>query len=214
MAKFEDLSGKNFGFWKVISRAENSKEGSARWLCQCECGTQRIIKAQALKYGRSKSCGCHKNDYNKTHGGKGTRLYECWRHMRYRCENPSNQAYGDYGARGIKVCSEWHDFALFRKWAISSGYDDKKTIDRIDVNGNYTPENCRWTDSKTQMNNRRNTPHYEFDGVSLTISEWAQKTGIARNTILNRLRRGWGFEQAITEPVQKTGWHKKGEDHE
>lgn len=197
MAQFEDLSGKVFGYWTVVKRAENNKSGSAQWLCRCECGVERVIRAQALKNGTTKSCGCHKNDNNLTHGGKGTRLYECWRHMRYRCENPSNQAYEDYGGRGISVCEEWHDFVNFKQWALANGYDDSLTIDRIDVNGNYEPSNCRWAGSKTQMNNRRNTRRYELDGKNLTMSEWSQLTGIPRSTIYNRLKAGDSFAEAI-----------------
>lgn len=138
MAKFEDLKGQKFGYWTVVERAENHPATrSAQWLCECECGTKKIIRASALKSGKSKSCGCHKNDYNKIHGGKGTRLYECWRHMRYRCDNKNNQAYEMYGARGIKVCDEWQEFGAFRDWALENGYLDNLTLDRIDVNGNY-----------------------------------------------------------------------------
>lgn len=197
MAQFEDLSGKTFGYWTVVKRAENTKNGSAQWLCKCECGAERVIRAQALKNGTTKSCGCHKNDYNRTHGGKGTRLYECWRHMRYRCENPSNQAYEYYGGRGVSVCEEWHDFASFRQWALANGYDDSLTIDRIDVDGNYEPSNCRWAGSKTQMNNRRNTRHYEMDGKSLTLSEWSRLTGIPSTTIYKRMKMGDSFEEAV-----------------
>lgn len=198
MAVCEDLKGKVFGYWTVIERVENHPTAkSAQWLCECECGTRRVIRAWALKHEKTKSCGCHKNDYNKTHGGKGTRLYECWRHMRYRCENPNNQAYENYGGRGISVCNEWHDFAVFKKWALANGYDDSLTIDRIDVNGNYEPSNCRWAESKVQMNNRRNTKHYQYGGKSLTMSEWSQLTGIPRSTIYNRLRRGMSFEESI-----------------
>lgn len=197
MRKTEDLAGRTFGYWKVIERAEDYKDGSARWLCECECGKRKIHRANTLKNGKSKSCGCHKNDYNKTHGGKGSRLYECWRQMRYRCNNPNNRAYEAYGGRGIKVCEEWLDFEIFRKWALENGYSDKLTIDRIDVNGDYTPSNCRWASSKVQLNNRRNTPHYEFKGDSLTLSQWSEKTGIPRSTIYNRMKRGASFEEAI-----------------
>lgn len=198
MADFKDLTGKKFGFWRVIKRVENHPATrSAQWLCECECGTKRIVRGSQLKGGKSKSCGCHKNDYNRTHGGKGTRLYECWRHMRYRCENPNNQAYKDYGARDISVCEDWHDFSKFQQWANANGYDDSLTIDRIDVDGNYEPSNCRWVGSKTQMNNRRNTKHYEMDGKNLTLSEWSQLTGIPRSTIYNRMRAGDTFCEAI-----------------
>lgn len=195
--KVDDLSGQHFGYWTVLQRAENNLYGSARWLCRCECGKERIVRAQALKRGKSKSCGCHKNDYNRTHGDKGTRLYECWRHMRYRCSNPNNQAYKDYGERGIQVCREWQDFAEFKKWALENGYTEELTIDRIDVNGDYRPDNCRWTNSKTQMNNRRTTPKYTVGKDKLTLSEWSQRTGIPRSTIWNRLKRGMSFEEAI-----------------
>ncbi len=197
MAQLEDLSGKVFGYWTVVARAENNEYGSSQWLCRCECGAERVIRAQGLKNGTTKSCGCHKNDYNRIHGGKGTRLYECWRHMRYRCENPNNQAYKDYGGRGISVCEDWHDFAKFRQWALANGYDDSLTIDRINVNGNYEPSNCRWAGSKEQMNNRRNTKHYEMDGKCLTMSEWSQLTGIPRATIYNRMKAGCTFIEAI-----------------
>lgn len=197
MAKFEDLTGQRFGFWTVVGRAENTSYGAARWLCKCECGNTRVVKAQGLKNGTSKSCGCHKNDYNRIHGGKGTRLYEIWRQMIYRCEKTKHQAYSKYGGRGITVCSEWHDFTNFRNWSISNGYDDTKSIDRIDNDSGYCPENCRWTNAKTQMNNRSNTPHYQFNGQNLTISEWAEKTGISRSTIYGRLKRGLTFEEAI-----------------
>lgn len=199
MAQLEDLTGKIFGHWTVIKRAENNKSGSAMWLCRCECGTEKVVSAQMLKNGKSKSCGCHKNDYNRTHGGKGTRLYECWRHMRYRCESPKNQAYKYYGERGISVCKEWHDFSKFREWALENGYDDTLTIDRIDVMGNYEPTNCRWADSKVQMNNRTNTKKYEINGEKLTLSEISEKSGIPRSTLYNRMKKGY----SICKNIQK-----------
>lgn len=194
-----DLTGKTFGWLTVLYRVDVKRKGDTWWLCRCKCGKEVVKRYSVLRRQNQyeiHSCGCSKH-WNKTHGGKGTRLYECWRHMRYRCDNPSNQAYKDYGARGIKVCKEWYDFAVFRKWALENGYSDTLTIDRIDTNGNYEPSNCRWADSYTQMNNRRTCPRYELDGEKLTMSEWSHKTGIPRSTILNRLSRGWSFEEAI-----------------
>lgn len=209
MAKFENLEGREFGFWKVIERAENhSSTKSAQWLCECECGTKRIIRASILKSGKSKSCGCHKNDYNRIHGGKGTRLYEIWRHMIYRCENPENQAYEKYGGRGITVCDEWHDFVCFREWAMENGYKETLSIDRIDNNKGYCPDNCRWATSEMQMNNRRMCNVLEFNGEKLTLSQWAKKTGIPRSTLLNRIKRGWNIEKVLTEPIANTGRKK------
>lgn len=121
--------------------------------------------------------------------------------MRYRCSNQNNQAYKDYGGRGIKVCQEWQDFSNFREWALANGYTDELTIDRIDVNGDYCPDNCRWASRKTQMNNRRCTPHYDVGDEKLTMSEISQITGIPRSTIMNRIRRGWPLSRAI----EKTG---------
>lgn len=198
---FEDLTGMKFGFWTVIERAPNNANGSARFICRCQCGTVRVIRAQALKNGGSRSCGCHKNDYNRKHNGKGTRLYEIWRQMRYRCQKEGHSAYPGYGGRGIKVCAEWEDFGNFRSWAMANGYDDSKSIDRIDVNGDYCPENCRWADSKTQMNNRRNTPHYSYLGESLTLSEWSQRLGIPRSTIRNRMKNGLSFAEAVEQKI-------------
>lgn len=203
-ANFEDLTGKKFAKWTVIERADNNNSGSARWLCICDCGSIKIKSGQDLKKAKQGCRKCYVSP-NKIHGGKGTRLYEIWRQMLYRCEKPNHKAFKDYGGRGISVCTEWHELLSFKKWADENGYDCKKTIDRIDVDGNYTPDNCRWTDSKTQMNNRRNTPHYEYGGESLTISEWSQKQGIPRSTILNRLKRGWDFKRAIEEPVHNSG---------
>lgn len=197
MDRCDDLSGMKFGYWKVVERAANNSQGSAMWACECECGNRRILRAQVLRNGRSLSCGCHKNDYNKRHGGKGSRLYEIWRQMRYRCDNQNNHAYNDYGGRGIKVCSEWYDFAKFRDWAYSAGYSDDLSIDRIDVNGNYEPSNCRWATSKIQMNNRRNTAHYEYNGELKTLSEWSRELGIPRTTLINRMKKGRTFEEAI-----------------
>ena len=196
MAKFEDLSGKRFGKWTVIERADNNSCGSARWICKCDCGTIAIKPGESVKKSKQGCRKCYVSP-RKKHGGKGSRLYECWRHMRYRCDNKSNQAYPMYGGRGIKVCAEWYDFGKFQEWALENGYSDNLTLDRIDVNGNYEPKNCRWADAVVQMNNRRSTPHYTLGDKSLTISEWARETGIPRSTILNRLKRGWSFKDAV-----------------
>lgn len=180
MNKLEDLTGQKFGRLTVIKRAQSQvlKNGNKQtmWLCKCECGKEIIARASRLKEGRIKSCGCFKKQHCATifttHGKSNTRLFKVWCNMRARCYNKNNTNYKNWGARGITVCNEWkNDFMKFYDWAMANGYDEtaprgKCTIDRIDVNGNYEPSNCRWTNMKTQSRNRRNRNVFNCNGVS------------------------------------------------
>lgn len=139
-----------------------------------------------------------------------TRLYNIWRKMKNRCFSPGCDAYERYGGRGITVCQEWSSFKNFRKWALENGYKDDLSIDRIDNNGNYCPENCRWATAKQQMNNKSDNHLITFKGKTQTLAQWSEELEINRYTLFNRIDRGMSVEEAFTKPVERKR-HASGE---
>jgi hypothetical protein len=200
-----DVVGKKFGRLTVVSEAEPrryaSGASSRMVMCQCECGTIKPVLVSSLIRGGTKSCGCLLSEVSKAkqtkHGDGHSRLNGVWSNMKQRCYNPSRVEFDEYGKRGITVCDEWkNDYAAFRDWALANGYDPQAkhgqcTIERIDVNGNYEPSNCRIATQKEQCNNLRKNILIEIDGRTQTLKQWADESGLDEAKIRYRYRHGY-----------------------
>lgn len=206
----EDI-GERFGRLTVIDIADPHIQPSGKHMqmrrCLCDCGNEVVVAAQSLNNGRTKSCGCLRSERSiechTTNQYHDDRLYGIWNAMRQRCNNVNDRNYPNWGGRGITVCDEWNTFDVFYEWAIDHGYTDNTTIDRIDNNGSYCPENCRWTDAKGQANNRRSNRYIDINGEKKTVAQWADVSGISASTIYARLTvYGWSPEEAVFAPVR------------
>lgn len=208
MGKFNDLTGRCFGQLRVVKLGNRAKCGKIRWVCQCDCGNQVEVRSDHLLSGHTTSCGCYNGCCHATHNKTNTRLFRIWGNMKSRCFHTNDKDYKNYGGRGIAVCEEWsNSFEKFYEWSISNGYNDYLTIDRIDVNGNYEPNNCRWTTIKHQNNNRRNNKMITYKGETHTLSQWCEKLNLSYDAIEKRLTKyGYSIERAFTQPVRP---HKK-----
>ena len=191
-----DLSGQTFGRLTAVARDSDYGHGKkpvVKWRCICDCGNEVSVKSYSLTSGHTVSCGCRKIKHMESYKHK-TRLYNIWKCMKQRCDNPNNPSYGNYGAKGVSICPEWYDYSVFRDWAWDNGYSDELSIDRIDVTGNYEPANCRWADNKTQANNTRRNRFLNFRGEKRTMSQVADILGVSYSTIQHRVERGQPLE--------------------
>lgn len=190
-----DLTERKFDYLTVIKRSDNrggGKKPAVMWECSCRCGKTVIATGYALTTGHTKSCGCRKVKHGFSHK---ERLYETWKNMRRRCNDPTNKRYAQYGGRGITICPEWGEYINFRTWALEYGYSDDLTIDRKNVDGNYCPENCRWADAKTQANNVSRNHIIEFNGISMTMSQLADRLNLTYSALQHRIERGWSIDR-------------------
>lgn len=205
MGAFFDLTGNRYGRLVVVSRQPNDANRKSMWLCLCDCGTYKVVGGASLTRRLTQSCGCivREKQSQKKHGDTGKRLYAIWVHMRQRIRDRNTEYYKNYGGRGISICSEWDDYQIFKKWALENGYSDHLTIDRINVNGDYSPENCRWITMKAQSNNKRDNIRLTCEGATLTVAQWAEKFGVTPGALHYRIHQGWDEKRVLTQPFKR-----------
>jgi hypothetical protein len=197
MSRFINLVGKKYGMLTVAERAETDHNGHTRWICKCDCGNSITVDGYKLKNGHTNACGCRRTKL----GLSRTRQYHTWQSMMSRCYYPKNIGYSAYGGRGITVCENWHTFVGFWK-DMECGYSSKLTLDRIDSNGIYTKENCRWATMSEQGNNRRTCVYVQYKGTRKTVTEISEELGVNREIVYPRLKRGWDIDRALNSPIQ------------
>lgn len=193
----DDLTGKRFGKLVVVGLSnERTADRRYIWVCRCDCGNMKNVPSRSLKKGITRSCGClAKRNYDVK-----SRLYSIWPGIKARCNNPNKKCYKNYGGRGIKVCDEWEkDYKAFHDWAIANGYTDDLTIERIDVNKGYSPDNCMWITIREQSRNKRNSRWISVNGETKLIGEWEKELGLSQGAIGKRLKNGWSIEDACTK---------------
>lgn len=210
--KVDDYIGKKFGMITVIGQdLSKTHFNSNSWLFRCDCGTVFVDKPNRILSGHKKSCGCQKGKVSYIHGCNGDEFYPTWWGMMQRCYNTQNHNYSRYGLRGITVCSEWHDPKVFIDWARKTIEHKKKgmTLDRIDNDKGYSPDNCRWATMKTQSNNRRSNTLYIINGETKTFTQWCEYFKISDDVVWERINKlKWDIESAFKTPVLPKGKRK------
>ena len=212
MPKFIDISGQKYGRLTALYRLHNYHKNGTYWLCVCDCGNLSEVNIKDLRKGNTKSCGCLRGNHcSKIHLSRGKpskhgykhkndnpRIYRIYRNMLSRCYYHKCDRYKNYGGRGIKMCDEWYnDFQNFNIWAMNNGYNDTLTIDRIDVNKNYSPDNCRWVTLKQQCRNTTKNVYLTYNGKRQIMKDWATELNIPYHRIVLRHSRGWSDKECL-----------------
>ena len=199
--RFQDLTGQRFG--KLLVQRYAGRKKRTAWQCLCDCGNTRVVMSFNLKSGHTRSCRCILDDMtiNVTHGKTRSPEWTAWVNMNQRCHQAAYRYYGEYGGRGITVCDDWRN--SFSSFLSDMGEKPSAahSIDRIDNNGNYCPENCRWATRHEQARNTRRNRLLTLNGETMCLAEWVDRVGIHQKTITGRLNRGWSDERALTTPV-------------
>lgn len=211
MGALKDLTGHVVGKWSVLCRdGSRGSRGEVLWVCRCVCGTEKSVIAGNLLKKASTSCGCANRIGNRstTHGHTRLRsispTYHTWAGMKARCNNPKNTHYSHYGAQGIQVCERWAKFEMFLE---DMGEKPKNhSLDRIDPNGNYEPQNCRWADDVTQARNKRNNRYLTAFGKTMTLQQWAIELKVTHGALIFRIDKAkWPLEKALSTPATGRG---------
>ena len=207
---YNSYIGSKYNMLTIVGICDHVKGTHRKCKCMCECGNVITADICNVVSGNTKSCGCLRSIRSAEHGFKPvhwetkTRLHTIWDGMRRRCYEKSNKDYCRYGERGIRVCDDWMDYTKFSSWAKANGYADGLTIDRIDTNGDYCPDNCRWATVMEQNNNRRSNHIVIYNGQQHTIAEWSRITGIPPKTLRYRIVSNWDLEDVFHAPIDRT----------
>ena len=208
MARIKDLTNNRYGNLIVLKmNDERGPHNKVMCTCRCDCGNEIIVMSNSLQQGKVVSCGCKAK--NVSHNMSSTRLYRIWNSMKSRCANPNRKDYHMYGGRGVTFCDEWNDFIPFYEWATSAGYADDLTLERIDVNGNYEPDNCKWITSTEQASNKTTTPYVLYNDNYITLKQLSEEIGINYQTLFGRYKRGERDEKLIRPIDPKKSTRRK-----
>jgi hypothetical protein len=191
-------SGMRFGKLTLIEVRGINKSGNCKWLCLCNCGKKVIVSTNHLGSGHTKSCGCFANETRTKHGYAKTRIHKEWIGMRFRCSGKNKEDYPSHSGRGIKVCEGWNEFIIFKDWALSNGYMDNLTIDRIDNNKGYEPSNCRWIPKGEQARNQRRSIYLTHNNKTKLLIDWTREKGMKYSLTYPRYKRGWSFREIFS----------------